>query len=144
MDKNEIDQQNSSFINIKNINLKNMNASNIKILLINNESNKFILAETGEFKNNIFSLKNVKYYDFKNEEYKNLENYNLKINFNKENILNSISKYKLVPFYKYINHSKTLSKFNLYSSEIGLILFIRNFKTNFYCCFSICNFRFYK
>ena len=35
--KNEIDQQNSSFINIKNINLRNMNASNIKILLINND-----------------------------------------------------------------------------------------------------------
>ena len=33
--KNEIDKQNSSFINIKNINLKNMNAKNIKILLIN-------------------------------------------------------------------------------------------------------------
>ena len=32
--KNEIDQQNSSFINIKNINLRNMNANNIKILLI--------------------------------------------------------------------------------------------------------------
>ena len=71
--KNEIDNQNSSFINIKNINLKNMNAKNIKILLINNESNKFILAENGEFKNNIFLLNNVKYYNFKNENYKNLE-----------------------------------------------------------------------
>ena len=79
-----------------------------------------LLAEKGEFKNNIFFLNNVKYYDFKNEEYKNLENYNLIINFNKENIINSISKYKLIPFYKYINHSKTLSKFNLYSPEIGL------------------------
>ena len=37
------------------------------------------MAENGEFKNNIFLLKNVKYYDFKNEEYKNLENYNLKL-----------------------------------------------------------------
>ena len=64
-----------------------MNAKNIKILLINNETNKFILAEKGEFKNNIFSLNNVKYYDFKNEEYKNLENFNLIINFNKENII---------------------------------------------------------
>ena len=25
-----------------------------------------------------------------------------------------------MPFYKYLNHSKTLSKFNLYSPEIGL------------------------
>ena len=118
--KNEIDPKNSGFINIKNINLQDMNAENIKILLINNESNKFILAKNGEFKNNIFSLKNVKYYNLKNEDYKNLDNFNLEINFNKENILNSVSKYKLVPFYKYINHSKTLNKFNLYSPEIGL------------------------
>ena len=118
--KNEIEPQNSSFINIKNINLRNMSASNIKILLINNDSNKFIMADNGEFNKNIFSLYNVKYYDFKKEEYKNLKNYNLIINFNKDNLINSISKYKLVPFYKYWNHTKTLSKFNLYSSEIGL------------------------
>ena len=118
--KNTINQENSSFINIKNINLRDMNASKINILLLNSDSNKFIMAERGEFDGNSFILNNVKYYDFKNEEYKNLNNYSLSINFNKENILNSVSKYKLVPFYNYINHSKTLTKFNLYSSEIGL------------------------
>ncbi len=118
--KNIIDQHNSSFINIKNINLRNMNASKIKILLNSNSSNKFIMAETGEFQNNLFLLNNVKYYEFKNEEFDNLKEYNLNINFNKENLINSISKYKLVPFYKYLNHAKTLSKFNLYSPEIGL------------------------
>ena len=118
--KNEINSQNSSFINIKNIDLKDMNAQDIKILLISNDVNKFITAKSGEFKNNIFNLNNVRYYDFKKEEYKNLNNYKLIINFNKENILHAISKYKLVPFYKYITHSKTLNKFNLYSPEIGL------------------------
>ena len=118
--KNEIDQQNSSFINIKNIDLKDMNAENIKILLVSKNSNKFILAEKGEFKQNIFKLRNVKYYDFKFEEYKHLDNHNFNINFNKDNIINSISKFKLVPFYKYLNHTKTLNKFNLYSPEIGL------------------------
>ena len=121
--KNNVDDQNISFINIKNINLKNMNARDIKILLINNMSTNFILAEKGEFKNNLFLLKNVRFYDFNNEEYKNLKDFNLIINFNKENILNSISKYKLVPFYKYFHHIKTLSKFNLYSPEIGLYYF---------------------
>ena len=101
--KNKIDQQNSSFINIKNINLRNMYASNIKILQTKNDTNKFIMAEKGEFNNNIFSLENVIYYNFKKEEYKNLPNYNLIINFNKDNIINSISKYKLVTFYNYIN-----------------------------------------
>ena len=118
--KNEINNQNSSFINIKNIDLKDMNAQDIKILLISNNNNKFITAKDGKFKDNIFSLNNVKYYDFIKEENKNLNNYKLIINFNEENILNAISKYKLIPFYKYITHSKTLNKFNLYSPEIGL------------------------
>ena len=118
--KNEVDEKNTSFINIKNIDLKNMYAKNIKILLINRENNKFILAESGRIKNNLFLLNNVNFYDFNNEIYKTLENFNLIINFNKNNILDSISRYKLVPFYKYIDHIKTLTKFNLYSPEIGL------------------------
>ena len=118
--KNEIDKQNSSFINIKNINLRNMNAENIQILLINHNSNKFILAEKGRINNNLFQLSEVRYYDFEEEEYKSLDNFDLNINFSEQNIINSISKYKLVPFYKYLHHSKTLTKFNLYSPEIGL------------------------
>ena len=108
-----------------------MKAENIKILLKKNNSNKFLLAEKGEFKENVFLLKNVKFYNFINEDFKNLKNFNLIINFNKENIVNSISKYKLVPFYKYINHSKTLSKFNLYSPEIGLFYISETLKPIF-------------
>ncbi len=118
--KNEVDDANTSFINIQNIDLKDMKTKNIKILLINNKSNKFILADRGEIKDNLFLLKDVKFYDFNNEEYSILDDFNLIINFNKDNIINSISKYQLVPFYKYFYHSKTLSKFNLYSPEIGL------------------------
>ena len=118
--KNEVDENNFSFINIKNMNLKNMIANDIKILLISNDSNKLILAKNGEFANNVFLLNEVYYYDFNIEEYTNLSKLDLKINFNKDNILNSVSRYKLIPFYKYINHSNTLIKFNLYSPEIGL------------------------
>ncbi len=118
--KNEVDSRNNSFINIKNIDLKDMQAKDIKILLLDNNSNKFLLAETGNFNENIFILNKVKYYNFIDGNYQSLENYNLNINFNKENIINSISKFKLIPFYKYFSHSKTLSKFNLYSQEIGL------------------------
>ena len=118
--KNELNENNFSFINIKNIDLKDMIAKDVKILSINNDSNKLILAKHGEFINNIFLLNEVYYYDFNLEEYNNLETLNLKINFNKENIINSVSRYKLIPFYKYINHSNTLLKFNLYSPEIGL------------------------
>ncbi len=118
--KNEIDKETSSFINIKNINLNDMSVENIKILILNKDSNMFITAAIGEFREGIISLYKVKYYDLKNEEYKSLDNFNLIINFNKDNIINSISRYKLIPFYKYFSHSKTLSKFNLYSPEIGL------------------------
>ena len=118
--KNEVDKNNFIFINIKNIDLKDMYAENIKIVFINNVSNKFITAGKGKFKENLFILNNVKYYDFFNEEFKDLESYNLVINFTQDNILNSISRYKLVPFYKYFEHSRTLAKFNLYSPEIGL------------------------
>ena len=99
--------------------------------IINNDKNKFIMAKNGEFINNIFLLDDVVYYDFNNEEYKNLKNFSLYINFNKDNLINSISKYKLIPFYKYMSHSKTLTKFNLYSSEIGLYYLSEIFKPVF-------------
>jgi len=118
--KNKIDELNSSFINIKNIDLKNMKAKDIKILLVNKDSNKLILSDDGYLEDNLFVLNNVIFYDFNKEEYSNLNNFNLIINFNENNILNSVSKYQLVPFYNYYNHSNTLSKFNLYSPEIGL------------------------
>ena len=129
--KNEVDKLNTSFINIKNIDLKDMKAKNIKILSIYNNSNSFILADNGEIKNNVFELYDVVFYNLSEEEYTNLENYNLIINFNKENIIDSISKYKLIPFYKYFKHSKTLSKFNLYSPEIGLYYLSEIFKPIF-------------
>ncbi len=129
--KNKIDESNYIFINIKNIDLKDMNAEKIKILLINKKSNKFISADKGKFNNNLFTLENVIFYNFQNERYNNLEYYDLKLNFSKENILNSIAKYKLIPFYYYFSHSKTLQKFNLYSSEIGLFYLSEVFKPVF-------------
>ena len=118
--KNRIDSKSSNFINIKDIDIKDMKAQKIKILLTDKNSNTFLIAEKGEFLNNVFKLKNVSYYNLKNDQYKKLAKYDFEINFNKNNIINSISKYKLIPFYNYISHSRTLSKFNLYSSEICL------------------------
>ena len=118
--KNQIDKNYSSFINIKNIDLKDMNAREIKILLIKEKLNILIQSEEGRFSNNSFLLKNVKYYDLNTQNYQYLEKFNLNINFNEENIINSIADYKSIPFYKYISHTKTLKKFNLYSPEIGL------------------------
>ncbi len=118
--KNQIDKESSSFINIKNIDLKDMTANDIKILLVNKNKNILIQAKTGVFNKNNFDLENVKYYDLNKEIYEKIEYFNLKINFNKENLINSIANYKLIPFYEYLTHTDTLKKFNLYSSEIGL------------------------
>ena len=118
--KNKIDENNSSFISIENIDLQKMIAQDINILRFSNNSDLLIQAEKGMFTDNFFSLENVEFYNLDKEITNKLENYKLKINFNKQNILNSITNYKLIPFYKYWSHSATLKKFNLYSSEIGL------------------------
>ncbi len=118
--KNKLNEDYSSFINIKNINLQNMNAKDIKILLINKNNNKFIQAKEGKFVDNNFILSQVNFYNIDREHFKKIDKFNLKINFNKDSIINSIADYKSIPYYKYLSHSKTLKKFNLYSSEIGL------------------------
>ncbi len=118
--KNKINENSSSFINIKNIDLKDMKAKNIKILLINDNKNEFIQAKRGLFTDNKFLLEDIYFYNLKNEDFTKLDKYKLNINFNKENLVNSIANFKLIPFYDYISHSNTLKKFNLYSPEIGL------------------------
>ena len=118
--KNETHKQSTNFINIKNIDLQDLVAKKIKILIISDEVNKFLQAESGIFIGNNFNLTNVKHYNFKNNVFEHLDKYELKINFNKQNLVNSIAKYKLIPFYNYIDHTNTLGKFNLYSPEIGL------------------------
>tara|TARA_B100000575_G_scaffold174582_1_gene139933 strand:+ start:5673 stop:6758 length:1086 start_codon:yes stop_codon:yes gene_type:complete len=121
--KNKINESDSSIINIKNIDLKNMIAENIKIIHINKNQYKFITAKIGKIEKNKFILSQVMNYNIKNDKYNSQEYLELDINFNKENIINSISNYKLIPFYKYLSHSNTLKKFNLYSPEIGLFYF---------------------
>ncbi len=118
--KNNINTDTSSFINIQNIDLKDMIADKVKILLVGNNKNNLIQAKKGIFEKNLLLLENAKFYDIINDEYKEIDIYKLEINFNKKNILNSITNYRLIPFYKYHLHTKTLKKFNLYTPEIGL------------------------
>ncbi len=118
--KNKIDNTISNFISIENIDLKDMKIKNIKILQVNTDSSYLIRAKNGIFSENVLSLKDVQFYDLDDEIINNLEKYDLDINFNKQNILDSITNYKFIPFYDYISHVDTLKKFNLYSSEISL------------------------
>ena len=118
--RNEINENKSIFINIKNIDLKDMKIKNVKILQISDDLNILLQAENGTLENENLYLNNVKYYNIDSEKYELIDNYKLKLNFNKKNILNSITNYKFIPFYNYTNHIYTLKKFNLYSSEVSL------------------------
>jgi len=119
--KNIIDKNNSkNYINIKKIDLNNMSANDIKILNISEEKNKIILAEEGKFQDKVFNLKKVTIFDINKDEYKIFNKYNFKLNFNNQNIIDAISNYKFIPFYKYKEHIYNLKKFNIHSSEVSL------------------------
>ena len=110
------------YININNLNFKNMNSKNIKILIIDsiNDDNKLIISKEGKIKDKLFDLLDVKIINIKKNNIIYLDKYNMNINFDRKNLLDSISNYKHIPFYKYYAHTNTLKKFNLHSSEISL------------------------
>ena len=97
-----------------------MNAKKIKILNINNKFNKIIIAEKGQIIDKIFKLQNVSILNINNDKFEKVEFYNLILNFDKSNIIDSILNFKFIPFYKYKKHVNNLKKFNLHSSEVSL------------------------
>ena len=118
--KNISEDNNKNYINISKINLDNMNAEEIKILNINNKFNKIIIAEKGEIIDKTFKLQNVSILNINNDKFEKVEFYNLILNFDKSNIIDSILNFKFIPFYKYKKHVNNLKKFNLHSSEVSL------------------------
>ena len=118
--KNISEDNNKNYINISKINLDNMNAEEIKILNINNKFNKIIIAEKGQIIDKIFKLQNVSILNINNDKFEKVEFYNLILNFDKSNIIDSILNFKFIPFYKYKKHVNNLKKFNLHSSEVSL------------------------
>ena len=118
--KNVSNKDKKSYINIKNINLNNMIANDIKILTISDNTKEVILAKKGIFNKKTFSLKNVTKLNIDNNNFYKSKNELIKLNFNKNDIIDAISNYKIIPFYKYYNHIKNLKKFDLYSNEISL------------------------
>jgi len=118
--KNISEDDNRNFINISKINLNNMNAEKIKILNINNKFNKILIAEKGKITDKIFKLQNVSILNINTDKLEKIEFYNLILNFDKSNIIDSILNFKFIPFYKYKEHINNLKKFNLHSSEVSL------------------------
>ena len=121
--KNTFNQDNKkdiNFINISNINFKNMMAKNIKIVNITNKDIKIIRSKKGKLKDGIFKLYNAKILNVSNDMETTVNEYNLNIKFNQKNIIDSISYYKHIPYYNYLEHVKNLKKFNLHSPQISL------------------------
>lgn len=118
--KNVSIKEDINFINISEINLDNMNAKNIKILNVTKNMDKIILAKKGNIENKLFKLNDVTIFNVDNDTFKKLSSYKLKLNFDKNNIIDTLSNYKYIPFYKYPEHIKNLKKFNLHSSEVSL------------------------
>ena len=129
--KNISEDNNKNYINISKINLDNMNAEEIKILNINNKFNKIIIAEKGQIIDKIFKLQNVSILNINNDKFEKVEFYNLILNFDKSNIIDSILNFKFIPFYKYKKHVNNLKKFNLHSSEVSLYYLSEIFKPIF-------------
>ena len=121
----------TNYIKFSNFDLKNMTAEKIKIIEIEKDNKKFYLAKKGKLHQNNLDLSDVYLFNVNLETYESINSYNLKVNFNKNNIIDSISNYKHIPFYKYKKHIESLKKFNLYSQEVSLFYFSEIFKPFF-------------
>ena len=119
--KNTADNDDKIYINLHDINLQKMEFKFIKVLLItSSEANKLIIADNGYISKKKLFLNNVDEFNFNTESLIEKESIQINVNFNKEDIIRSVSNYKSIPFFNYINHIKTLRKFNIHSKEINL------------------------
>tara|TARA_Y100001970_G_scaffold48479_1_gene61417 strand:+ start:5237 stop:6316 length:1080 start_codon:yes stop_codon:yes gene_type:complete len=118
--KNKSNNDGIHYINIENFDIKSMLAENIKILSIDKSGNEFLQSYSGKIIDKKFILNDVDFFNLSNDKYEYIKKLNLELNFSKENILSSVINYKNIPYYNYLDHIKTLKKFNLYSSAIGL------------------------
>ena len=126
-----INEEKNNYIKFSNIDLKKMTANDIKIVEVSNYNNNFYLAKNGKLNDKNLELHDVNLFNVNKEKYEYIEHLNLNINFNNKDIINSISNYKFVPFYKYNQHLKSLKKFNLYSQEISFYYLSEIFKPIF-------------
>jgi len=118
--KNKNNDDGIYYINIKNFDIKKMIARDIEILSIQNEVKEFFQSDYGIINDQSFTLTEVNRFDILNNKYFKHKQFLLDLNFTKESILTSNINYRNIPYYNYINHVKTLKKFNLYSSAVGL------------------------
>ena len=105
---------------VENFDIKQMVARDIEILSIQQGKREFIQSDYGAIKDKSFALTDVNRFDILNDKYFNHKEFILNLNFSEDSILTSNINYKNIPYYNYLNHVKTMKKFNLYSSAVGL------------------------
>ena len=80
----------------------------------------YAVPKKGVFNKNNFYLEDVTKLNINDNNYYKYKNEIIDLNFNKSDIIDAISNYKIIPFYKYHSHVKNLKKFDLYSNEVSL------------------------
>jgi lipopolysaccharide export system permease protein len=118
--KNILSEEENNYIMISNIDVEKMKAEGIQILNTKKNASKVIIAKNGYIKDKLIKLNDVTIIGIESDKRTSLKKMELVVNFDKQNIIDSISNYKLIPFYNYYKHIKSLKKFNLYTPEISL------------------------
>ena len=118
--KNILNESENNYIIMSNIDLDKMKAKNIKILNTKKNDSKIIIAERANIKNKLIILEDVNIIGINKDDVNKRKRMVLNVNFDTQNLIDSISDYKLIPFYNYKKHINSLKKFNLYTPEISL------------------------
>ena len=108
------------YIYLSNMDLKSMNTKNFKILSVSNNNNILYLGKKASLDDDHIYMNDVTLFNINKDFYEKKENLKLKLNFKVQDLIDSFSNYKFIPFYKYKDHLNSLKKFNLYSPEISL------------------------
>jgi len=118
--KNLNDENDIYYIYLSDMDFKSMNTKNFKILSVSNNNNILYLGKEASLDDNFIYMNDVTLFNIDKDFYEKKESLKFKLNFKVQDLIDSFSNYKFIPFYKYKDHLNSLKKFNLYSSEISL------------------------
>ena len=93
------------YINADKINIKEMLLTEVMIIDNSINNKKIFTAEKGLIKKKYLELYNINEIDINKNNNKEYKTKNIKINFNQQDILNSVKYYKYIPFYNYYNYN---------------------------------------
>tara|TARA_Y100001970_G_scaffold289141_1_gene418546 strand:+ start:1787 stop:2869 length:1083 start_codon:yes stop_codon:yes gene_type:complete len=118
--KNLNNEKDIYYIYLSDMDFKSMNTKKFKILSVSNNNNILYLGNEANLDDNFIYMNDVTLFNINRDFYEKKETLKLKLNFKVQDLIDSFSNYKFIPFYKYKDHLNSLKKFNLYSPEISL------------------------